>query len=94
MYAVTNIARDMYSPSRLGFLFLQLYACVSRHYTLDGAIGIELHFVDAYLAVNTWLEMDVFFVDAMVDDIPIVGARNLDNRIVGGAIDFVLWVLD
>ena len=55
MHAVTNIVRDVYSLFRLGFLFLQLYACVSRHYTLDGAVGIELHFVDAYLAVNAWL---------------------------------------
>lgn len=67
---------------------------MSRDYSLDSAISIEFQFVDAYLTVNAWLEMDVILVDAMIDNVPLICAGLLDYGIMGGAINLVLWVLN
>lgn len=67
---------------------------MSRDYSLDGAISIEFQFVDAYLTVNTWLEMNVILVDAMIDNVPLICAWLLNHGVMGGAINLVLWVLN
>ena len=67
---------------------------MGRNYSLDGSIGIEFQLVDANLTVNTWLEMDVILVDAMIYDVPLICARLLDNGVMGCAINLVLRVLN
>ena len=65
-----------------------------RHYSLDGSIGIKFHLVDADLTVNTWLEMDIILVDAMIDNIPFICARLLDYGVMGSTINLMLRVLN
>ena len=67
---------------------------MGRNYSLDGSIGIEFQLVDANLTVNTWLEMDVILVDAMIYDVPLICAWLLDHGVMGCAINLVLRVLN
>jgi hypothetical protein len=63
---------------------------------LDAAVGVELHLVDAGLAVpaGTFAPIDIVLVDAVVYDVPLVFARNLQYAVVCRAIDFLLGALD
>ena len=78
---------------------LPLFCCLfnslmGRNYPLDGTIGIEFQLVDANLTVYAWLEMDVILVDAMIYDIPFIGTWLLNHRVMGCAINLMLWVLN
>ena len=66
------------------------------HYGLDAAIGEELHLVDAGLAVptRTLAAIDVVLVDAVVYNVPLVLAGNLQYAVVGRTIDLLLRTLD
>ena len=59
----------------------------------DTSLLVERHAVDTYLAVDARLVMNEVLVDAVIDDVPLVLARNLEHRVVGSAIDLVLGLL-
>jgi hypothetical protein len=69
---------------------------VCRHYGLDATIGEELHLIDAGLAMptRTLAAIDVVLVDAVVYNVPLILAGNLQYAIVCRAIDLLLRTLD
>ena len=80
----------------LSFLLDTLHALMCRHYGLDAAIGVELHLVDAGLAVPAWTlaPVEVVLVDTVVHDVPLILARYLKHAVVCGAIDLLFRALD
>ena len=66
------------------------------YYRLNAAVGVELHLVDAGLAMpaGTLAPVEVVLVDAVVYDIPLILARYLKHTVVCGAIDLFLGALD
>ena len=66
------------------------------HYGLDASVGQELHAVDTGLAVpaGTLVAGDVVLVDAVVYDVPLVLAGNLQYAVVGRTVDLLLGALD
>ena len=68
---------------------------VGRSNGLDGSVGVKLHAVYADLTVNAGLlvSLDEVFVDAMIDNIPFVRARNVYNGVVSRAVDGVRRIL-
>ena len=66
------------------------------YYRFDAAVGVELHLVDAGFAVpaRTFAPIDIVLVDAVVYDIPLILAWNLQYAVVCGAIDLLLGALD
>ena len=63
----------------------------------DVALLVELHLVDAHLAVHSGTAflavVDEVFVDAVIDDVPLVLAGYLEHAVVGCAVDALLWHL-
>lgn len=57
----------------------------------DGAVLGEGQGVDAYLTVDAWGELGFaeVWVDAMVDNVPLVLAWNLQHGVMGCAIDML-----
>lgn len=66
------------------------------HYRLDTSVGVELHLVDAGLAVpaGSLAPVDIVLVDTMVYDVPLILARYLKHAVVCGAIDRLAGTLD
>ena len=82
--------------SDLIILLNALHSAVSGSYRLDAAVGVELHLVDASLAVpaGTFAPVDIVLVDAVVYDVPLILAGYLKHAVVCGAIDFLVGTLD
>lgn len=76
-------------------LFTQLYAALGRLDGTDGSVGVEVEAVYAHFAVNAGIlvAFNVVLVDAVVYDVPLVGFGNLEDGIVGGAVNLSLVVL-
>lgn len=77
-------------------LFYCLHTLVGGGDGLDAAVGVELHLVDAGLAVpaGTFAPVDIVLVDAVVYDVPLILAGYLKHAVVCGAIDFLVGTLD
>ena len=60
---------------------------------LDRAISVEFQAVDAHFAVDARLVVKVLLVDAVINDVPLVFAGHLDDRVVGSAVDSMGGVL-
>lgn len=57
---------------------------------------VELQAIDAHFAMHSWHAIASAYemlVDAMIDNIPFVLARDLEDGIVGGAINLILGAL-
>jgi hypothetical protein len=54
---------------------------------------VERQTVDAHLAMDARILIQEVLVDAMVDDVPLILAGNLEHRVVGCAVDLVLRLL-
>ena len=82
--------------SDLIILLNALHALMCGHYRLDTSVGVELHLVDAGLAVpaGTFAPVDIVLVDAVVYDVPLILAGYLKHAVVCGAIDFLVGTLD
>lgn len=88
IYGKNNPLQDFLSGFLQGIVRKELYkilficflldSSMCRHNSLDSTICIEFQLVDANLTVNTWLEMDIILVDAMIDNIPLICAWLLD----------------
>ena len=50
----------------------------------DGAVGVEVETVNTYLAMGAWalFALYVVFVDSVVDNVPLVSSRFLQDRVV------------
>ena len=59
----------------------------------DAALTVEGQAVDADLAVDAWLMVNEVLVDAVVDNVPLVLAGQLQDGVVGRAVDLVLGLL-
>ena len=59
----------------------------------DTSLLVERHAVDTYLAVDARLVVNEVLVDAVINDVPLVLARNLEHRVMGSAVDLVLGLL-
>ena len=77
-----------------------LFLCCERFWTIERRnngnntpLLIERHAVDADLAMDAWLVMDEVLIDAMINDVPLVLARNLEHRVMSGAINLILGLL-
>ena len=70
-------------------------AILSWSNNIDLTTLVKCHLVDAYLTVSARAELTlaVVRIDAMVNNIPLILAIHLKNRVVGSAIDLVLWIL-
>ena len=91
-YSIFNLQYSIFH-----ILFAQRpHALLCRLSGLDGSVGVELHFVDAHLAVDAWLliAFDIVFVYAVINNIPFVLARYLQHAVVGSSVDFVLSILN
>lgn len=81
-----------YMQSKIFILILfcrsPLLLPVRRFDAFDGAVGVEVEAVNTYLAVGAGalLALYVVFVDSVVDDVPLVGSRFLQYRVVGRAV--------
>ena len=77
-------------------LFYCLHALVGGDDGFDAAVGVELHAVDAGLAVpaGTFAPVDIVLVDAVVYDVPLILAGYLKHTVVCGTIDLFLGALD
>lgn len=62
----------------------------------DMAFLVEGHTVDAHFAVGAGFgaAVDVVLVDAVIDDVPFVLARQLEHRVVCGAVDKLVGLLE
>ena len=60
----------------------------------DGSIGIERQAVDTYFTMRARPVVEVVGIDAMVDDVLVVGAGDVHNGIMSSAIDAVGGVLN
>jgi hypothetical protein len=54
---------------------------------------VERQTVDAYLAMDAGVLFDEVLVDAVIDDIPLVLAGDLEHTVMRCAVDFVLGFL-
>ena len=77
-----------------------LFLCCERFWTVerrhdgnDAALLVERQFIDADLAMDAWLVMDEVLVDTMINDVPLVLTRNLEHRVMSGAINLILGFL-
>ena len=59
----------------------------------DAALLIEGQLVDAHLAMDARILMEVMLVNAMIDNVPLVLARNLQHGVMSCAVDAVLGLL-
>ena len=61
----------------------------------DASFLVESQSVGTYLTMDarSLVGVEVVLVDAMIEDVPLVLAWNLEYGVVGGAIDSVLRVL-
>ena len=68
-------------PLRRGGLFAQLDSTLCGLDGADGSVGVEEKAVYADFAMHAWVFVAfyVLFVDAVVDDVPFVGIRNLKD---------------
>ena len=65
------------------FLLLHsFHTFVCRNNRFDGVVFIELHLVNTYFAVYARLVVDIVFVDAVVNHVPLVFAGDLQNGVV------------
>ena len=78
----------------LSLLFPELHTTLGRLDGLDGAILVEVHAVDADFAVHTraFFALDVILVDAVIDNVPLIGVGNLKHTVVGRAVNLTLVV--
>lgn len=59
----------------------------------DAAVFVEEEAVDANLAVIARAVGTIILVDAVVDDVPFVTSRNLDNRVMSCAVNLLRGIL-
>ena len=83
-------ARD--EPFDIGYLD-RVDAAVGGRDALDGAVVVEREAVDTHLAVVARTVAEVGGIDAVVDQIPVVGAGDADHGAVAGAIDQLVGIL-
>ena len=54
---------------------------------------VERQTVDAHLAMDAWITVHEMLVDAVVNDVPLVLARNLQDTVMGCTVNLVLGLL-
>ena len=68
---------------------------VGRSNWLDASILLKLHWIDAHLAMEarSVFVIEIGGIDAMIHDIPLILARNLEHTIMSSSIDFLIRTL-
>ena len=80
-------------PNSLLCLFKWLRSIERGFDRNDVALFVEGHLVNAHLTMDTWLSFHKVLIDAVIDDVPFVFTWNLENGVVGCAVDFLFWYL-
>ena len=96
IFVAPQAKKSLYLIQILSCLFLDRQRSGTVECRYDGndtSLLVERHTVYTYLAMDAWLVVNEVLVDAVINDVPLVLARNLEHRVMGSAVDLVLGLL-